>query len=53
MIDVILAFLFGYYLKQSEKKTHEQIASKYIDSIEYDGRNYGYVREGESVEDLT
>ena len=53
MMYVILAFLFGYYLKQSEKKTHEQIASKYVDSSEYNDRNYGYVREGESVEDLT
>jgi len=52
MIDVILAFLFGYYLKKSEKN-HEQIASKYADSIEYDEENYGYVREGESMEDLT
>lgn len=53
MIDVILAFLFGYYLKKSEKRDHEQIASKHAGSIEYDGKNYGYVKEGESMEDLT
>lgn len=52
MIDIILAFLFGYYLKKSEKRSQEQIDSKYAGSIECDRLNYGYVREGESVEDL-
>jgi len=52
MIGIILAFLLGYYFKQSEKKEQKQLDQQYTGSAEYDGKNYGYVKEGESVEDL-
>ena len=52
MIGVILALLFGYWLGKNEKKEQKQIDKEYVGSIECDGKNYGYVREGESVEDL-
>ena len=52
MIGIILALLFGYWLGKSEKKEQKQLDQQYNGSIEYDGKNYGYVKEGESVEDL-
>jgi len=53
MIGIILAFLLGYYVKHCEKKEEKQLSQEYNGSIECDGKNYGYVKEGESVEDLT
>lgn len=52
MIGIILALLFGYWLGKNEKKERKQIDKEYNDSIGCDGKNYGYTREGESVEDL-
>ncbi len=52
MIDIILAFLLGYYIKQCEKNEKKQSDSQCLGYVECDGKNYGYVREGESVEDL-
>ena len=52
MIGIILALLLGYWLGKNEKQEQKQIEKEYAGSIEHDGKNYGYVREGESVEDL-
>ncbi|MDE1831406.1 MAG: hypothetical protein KGI02_03440 [Thaumarchaeota archaeon] len=52
MIGIILALLLGYWLGKNEKKEPKQINSEYTGSVEYNGVDYGYVREGESAEDL-
>lgn len=52
MIDIILAFLLGYYVKHCDKKEQKRLDSQYTGAIECDGKNYGYVKDGESVEDL-
>ena len=49
MIGIIIAFLLGYWL--GEKKETKQ--EEYTGKIEYNGMDYGYVRDGESVKDLT
>lgn len=53
MIGIILALLLGYWLGKNEKKEQKQMDKEYTGSVEYDGIDYGYVREGESVRDLT
>ena len=49
MIGIILAFLIGYWF--GKKKETKQ--SQYTEKIEYNIIDYGYVRDGESVRDLT
>lgn len=43
MIGIIIAFLLGYWLGEKKEPTQS----------EYSGIGYGYVRDGESVRDLT
>ena len=52
MIRIIIELLLGYWLGKNEKKEQKQIDKEYTGSVEYNV-DYGYVREGESVEDLT
>ena len=49
MIGIIIAFLLGYWL--GEKKEPRQ--KEYTGKIEDNDMDYGYVRDGESVKDLT
>ncbi len=51
MIDIIIALLVGSWLGKKEEL--EQKDQEYTGSINYNGVDYGYVREGESVKDLT
>ena len=53
MIGIIIALLLGYWLGKNEKKEQKQIDNEYTDSVKCNRVDYGYVREGESVEDLT
>lgn len=53
MIGIIIALLVGYWFGKNEKQVPKQIDSEYTGSIEYNGIDYGYVRDGESVRDLT
>lgn len=52
MLGIIIALLLGYWLGKNEKKEQKQIDNKHDDFPWCDGKNYGYVRKGESVEDL-
>jgi len=52
MIGIIIALLLGYWLGKNEKKEQKQLDQQYTGSVKYNGVDYGYVREGESVEDL-
>ena len=52
MLGIIIALLLGYWLGKNEKKEQKRIGKEYFDSVKYGGADYGYVREGESVEDL-
>jgi len=49
MIGIIIAFLLGYWLREKNEIKQEEYTGK----IEYNGMDYGYVRDGESVKDLT
>lgn len=49
MIGIIIAFLLGYWLV--DKKESKQ--KEYTDYTEYNDMDYCYIREGESVRDLT
>ncbi len=53
MIGIIIALLLGYWIGKSEKNEQKQIEQEYTGSVQYNKVDYGYVREGESVEDLT
>ena len=52
MLGIIIALLLGYWLGKNEKKEQKQIHKEYADSVKYAEVDYGYVRQGESVEDL-
>ncbi len=52
MLGIIIALLLGYWLGKNEKNEQKQIDKEYSGSVKYGGVDYGYVREGESVEDL-
>lgn len=51
MIDVIIALLLGYWL--GKKEDTKQKDQEYTGSIKYNSMDYGYVRDGESIKDLT
>lgn len=53
MIGIIIAILVGYWMGKNEKQTSKQIDAEYTGSMKYNGVDYGYVRDGESVRDLT
>jgi len=53
MIGIIIALLVGYWLGKNEKQVPNQIDSEYSATVECNGMDYGYVRDGESVRDLT
>jgi len=52
MLGIIIALLLGYWLGKNEKKEQKRIEKEYAGSVKCYGVDYGYVREGESVEDL-
>ena len=49
MIGIIIAFLLGYWLGEKNQPKPK----KYTSSIEYNEIDYGYVKDGESIKDLT
>jgi hypothetical protein len=55
MIGIIIAFVLGYWLgEKKESKQEEYVRDhEYTGKIEYNDMDYGYVRDGESVKDLT
>ncbi|MDE1818372.1 MAG: hypothetical protein KGI19_07195 [Thaumarchaeota archaeon] len=53
MIGIIIALFVGYYLGKNEKQDQKQTEVEYTGAVEYNGMNYGYVKDGESVRDLT
>ena len=53
MLGIIIALLLGYWLGRNEKKEQKQIDKECAGSVKYNGVDYGYIGEGESVEDLT
>jgi len=52
VIGIIIALLLGYWLGKNEKKEQKQLDQQYAGSVKYNRVDYGYVKKGESVEDL-
>lgn len=52
MIGIIIALLVGYWMGKNEKQIPKQSDMEYSGSVECNGMDYGYVRDGESVRDL-
>ena len=52
MIGIIIALLLGYWLGKKENEDPKQKDQEYKGFVEFDGMNYGYVKDGESVQDL-
>jgi hypothetical protein len=54
MIEWIIGFLVAkWWVDKEEKKQKEMEQVQFSGNIDYSGIPYGYVRDGESVKDLT
>ncbi len=55
MIEWIIGFLVAKWWVDKEEKKQKEMEQdqEYKGFVEYDGMNYGYVKDGESVKDLT
>ena len=55
MIEWVIGFLVAkWWVDKEEKKKNDpkQMDREYKGFVEYEGMNYGYVKDGESVQDL-